>query len=224
MTLEDEQRLSTSHSSTSSNTINVDNVNNTADHPEESDQSNSEQSTSTPQDHIESTIAEEVRSNNQAELPSDQQDDSNIDQLQHYINQIRFDSTTGSHQIPPELLAEDQDLLESEFEKLDNDMDVIEMYRLIDRLQNDTRLKTLLTKPQIQMFIKQILNDEHEFLHQQLAKSHRANHNRSSSTLFEDQRLEQQISPLEHHLIDSHGSDEQNFLRLLIEIIQQQPY
>ena len=105
-----------------------------------------------------------------------------------------------------------------------NDNNTKNRYRLIDRLQNDTRLKTLLTKPQIQMFIKQILNDEHEFLHQQLAKSHRANHNRSSSTLFEDQRLEQQISPLEHHLIDSHGSDEQNFLRLLIEIIQQQPY
>ncbi|KAH9415885.1 hypothetical protein DERP_000379, partial [Dermatophagoides pteronyssinus] len=193
--------------------------------------------------------------NNQTESQSDQQDDSNIDQLQHYISQIHFDSTTGRHQIPPELLAEDQDLLESEFQTLDNDIDVIEIHRnyqnqlefciffqviiiafiisrimnynnstdtnrdrLIDRLRNDTRLKPFLNKPKMQMFIKEILSDEHKFLNQQLSRLH--NDRNRASTLFEDQRLEQQISPLEQHLIDGQGSDEQNFLRLLIEIIQ----
>lgn len=129
MTLEDEQRLSSSsQSSTPSNTVDVENVRNTQSNPEESNQSNSEQSTLTTQNQTELTTTEEIRPNNQTESQSDQQDDSNIDQLQHYISQIHFDSTTGRHQIPPELLAEDQDLLESEFQTLDNDIDVIEMY------------------------------------------------------------------------------------------------
>lgn len=129
MTLEDEQRLSSSsQSSTPSNTVDVENVRNTQSNPEESNQLNSEQSTLTTQNQTELTTTEEIRTNNQTESQSDQQDDSNIDQLQHYISQIHFDSTTGRHQIPPELLAEDQDLLESEFQTLDNDIDVIEMY------------------------------------------------------------------------------------------------
>ncbi|OTF75115.1 hypothetical protein BLA29_005442 [Euroglyphus maynei] len=244
MTLEEEQRLSSSSSQTStpSNTINVEQIRN---QHEESDHSDIDEQS---QNQSELKTTEKTISNDQPE--SDQQEDSKIEQLQHYISQIRFDSNTGRHQIPAELLAEDQDLLESEFETLDNDIDVIEMYRiifhhptlqqpkpirimddqnrvrLIDRLRNDSRLKPLLNNPKIQMFIKEILDDEHKFLHQQLSshwKNSHSGNNQRPSTLFEDQRFEQQISPLEQHLIDGQGSDEQNFLRLLIEIIQQ-PY
>lgn len=53
------------------------------------------------------------------------EEQSNIEQLESRINEIDFN---GYRTIPPELLAEDQDLLEIEFETLENNMDVIENY------------------------------------------------------------------------------------------------
>lgn len=60
---------------------------------------------------------------NQQETTNEEQ--SNIEQLESRISEINFN---GYQTIPPELLAEDQDLLEFEFETLENNMDVIENY------------------------------------------------------------------------------------------------
>lgn len=95
-------------------------------------------------------------------------------------------------------------------------------HKLRELLNGNNQIKLLLLKPSIQLLLNNILDKERDFILNELISNKKKGKNDAHQHSFYDNKEQlSTISPLEYFLITANGSEEQNFLRLLLELINQ---
>lgn len=105
-----------------------------------------------------------------------------------------------------------------------NNMNESKKYKLRTMLNGNNQIKLLLLKPSIQMLLTDILDKERNFILNELMsnkKKGKNGHHVQQQSLYDNKEQLSTISPLEYLLIMANSSEEQNFLRLLLELINQ---
>lgn len=105
---------------------------------------------------------------------------------------------------------------------IDEDSLTISSPPLLQMIRENADLKRLLqNNTTLQKSIADLLAAEIRFVQQQHHRSHSRNHHPHHRSSFFNQQQQQPISPLERRLIEGVSSEEQDALRILVDLINQ---